>query len=254
MHQKGRRQPFFVPQMFDQDRHLLGCHRAEDRDGGGTAGLAGDAFDAAPPDGRPHEGRARKRVGDAVDEQLAHGSRQIVPLQQQSPHALMAAMAFRHALQRQPCDARRRVFQENDHFFRIADFGECGGDPARQPRTGGDQRAGDGIAAASEIDQVGIREDGRAQNRQRGDLRLILAERHHQRPRRIRRIGQPLGQREPHPRRRIVEQIGHRDTGRTALRWRHGRPQIGSRQRIGRSRPVSCLRRFHPPKKSRNDH
>ena len=88
---------------------------------------------------------------------------------------------------------------------RRPDLGERRRDADRQRRTGRNRGLNDLVAERRAVDEVGVGEDGRARENDRGDLALVVGKRHHDGTRRLRRAGKNHCDRLPDQRRGIVE-------------------------------------------------
>ena len=155
-------------------------------------------------------------------------------------------------------DGRRDVgfviFDQHQAGFRGADFGDCGGDRARQRRAarhrGLDRRA----AGRHRLDQIGIDEQRRQRQHRRGDARLIGSERKNDRRRRVGARGKSIGERAAHQRRGIVEQHQHGALGGAKIVGRQIGIEEGARQRAGRFGPLAGRSGAYPLEKMADDH
>ncbi|MNY01104.1 hypothetical protein D3C86_1336190 [compost metagenome] len=198
--------------------------------------------------------RAGERLADATHQQVARIGRQRLTAKQKVANIGVAAMALGNAPQREWRDEGIVVFKQDDGLRQIADFGEGGADPARQAGPCRDERARQAFAAPGQINQVGFAENRRAGNHRAGDFRLVFGKRNENGARCVIGIRQRFGKRQPHTRRWIVEQIGHRHIGGIAVFPRHVGLQIGTAERIGSFRPLGRSSLFRPAKKCLYDH
>ena len=104
------------------------------------------------------------------------------------------------------------------------------------------------------IDQIGVEQQRRALQHDRGDVRLIVDQRVHDRGRRIAARAERVGERVAHQRRRIVEQHDHRAFGGDAVIMREIGIEIGAGERAGCFRTLGGLGRPYPLEKMTNDH
>ncbi len=117
------------------------------------------------------------------------------------------------AVDREHRDIGVVVFQERKAGLGRADFGNGGGERARQHDAAGDRDLGIGMTGGNQVDQIVFQQQRRARQHRHRDVRLIGGERMHHDQRRLLRIGEHVGERAPHQRRRIVQQHDHRAFG-----------------------------------------
>lgn len=125
------------------------------------------------------------------------------------PHIGQMTEALRHAAQGNAANRGGIVFQKKDYLGAVTHLGNRGSSTAAEPRPCCDQRSRERIATSCKFDEIGIPQDGRAGNHRAGDLRLVFGEGHDDRTRSNVRGRKSFCQRQPHLRRRIVQQIGH---------------------------------------------
>ena len=146
------------------------------------------------------------------------------------------------------------IFNEHQAGFCGADFGDCGGDRARQRRAARDRSLDRRTAGRHRIDQIGIDEQRRQRQHRRGDARLVGGKRENDRRRRIGARGERVGERAAHQRRRIVEQHQHGALGGAEVVGRQIGIEEGARQRAGRFGPPAGRSGAYPLKKMADDH
>jgi hypothetical protein len=204
----------------------------------------------------PGAGRDEIRQGLRQPEQdrLADGCRQVLARQHGLADRRQVTVARHDAVERKRRDLGAVVLGQDQAGLGGSDFGDGGRDHARERAAAGDRGLDARMARADVVDQIGIEQQRRVFEHDRGDIRLVRAKRKNHRRRRLRAGTEHLGHGLAHQGRRIVEQHDERAFGGDAVVGRKIGNQEGTRQRPGRIGALARRGGAHPLEEMPNDH
>ena len=158
------------------------------------------------------------------------------------------------AVERKLRDVGAGILNHGEAGFRAADFGNRGCDCTRQRAAPCDSALRRRASDRDRIDQIGIEQQRRTLEHERGDIGLIVRECVHDGGGCRAACRKHLCERAAHQRRHIVEQHDHRAFGGGAIVIGEIGIQIGACQRRGGFGAVGGFRRSHPLQEMTNDH
>ena len=204
--QVTHQRPHFHGRRFGRDGH----GRLLEGFGGGAAGLLGPEPVAADDE----IDERRRQFGDQC---MAGRGRQIAAGEQRVANGRQVAETGDDAVDGKVGDVRIRIVEKGQAGVGGADLGQRRRDGARHGRAPGDRLLHLGRTGRREVDEVGVDEQGRLLDDERGNLRLVERQGMDDRRRRVGAERQRFGERSPHQWRGIVEQHQHRAFGGAAI-------------------------------------
>ena len=277
----GERQPGELGEHLLEHGDVAGQERAQDEPGGELAacaqvaherprvgiGTEGGDRDGAPVAGVPHH-LVRPAAAEpfAVDHEVGEQRRQHPHQHVTRRHRQVGAREHRladgadaskpgdEAIERGRRKRRVRIFQRDEAGFDRADLGERSHHCALQRRAGGDRGLEIAAARGDDPDELGIDQERRARQHQRGDVGMVGGERVDHGMGRIGASRQRFGKRLPHQRRGIVEQHDHGALGGGPIFLGEVGIEIGPRKSPGRLGALTGRSGAHPVEELTDDH